>query len=238
MEIVVADPGVDHRAFRHRRLERGVRVDLAHQRGEAEVGRADRPDLAVAFGHVLHQPVDRVVGVGALVDPALVERPGDGPGHDERALGAMQPPDVLDGDDVPVLGELLVHRRQDVLDPLAGVAERVRVRVVGRARQQHRRVGRALLHHDDRVELGAVAHRDHDLAPDEVRPRHHGIIVRDDVRRHRRDRGLRCGSDGEQREKRCGEAERELGHRIFVGAARERCKRAPRHTAKRLYGHR
>ena len=83
VEPVVAHPAVDHRALRHRGLQRRMRVDLRRQRQEAEVGRADRPDLAVRFRHVLHQPVDRVIGVGAFVDAGVVERPGDRAVHHE-----------------------------------------------------------------------------------------------------------------------------------------------------------
>ena len=44
-----------------------------HDDGEAFVGGADHADAAVGFGHVLHQPVDGVVGVGGVVGAGGVE---------------------------------------------------------------------------------------------------------------------------------------------------------------------
>ncbi len=60
------------------------------------------------------------------------------------------------------------------------------VRVIRRARQQDRAVRGALLHHDDGVELGAVAHRHHRLAADEVGRGQRLFVLVDDVGRHRR----------------------------------------------------
>ena len=80
VEPVVAHPAIDHRALRHRRLERRMRVDLRHQRREAQVAGTDDADLAVRFRRVLHQPLDGVVGVGRFVDAGVVRpaRPAAG----------------------------------------------------------------------------------------------------------------------------------------------------------------
>ncbi len=102
------------------------------------------PDLAVRLGHVLHQPVDRVVGVGRVIDAARVERPAQRAGHHVVALRSVLAAHVLEHADVAVGDEHLValrQRRQHVRR--LRCARRVR-RVVGRARQQDRRVRRAL----------------------------------------------------------------------------------------------
>ena len=144
------------------------------------------PDLAVRFRDVLHQPVDGVVCIGRLVDAGVVQRACQRPVHDVRALGAMQAANVLIHADVAVFDELGVHHFQDVDDPLARDAMGRLMCVIRRARQQDRAVVSSLLHHDDRVELGAVAHRHHRLATDEVSRRERLFVLVDDIRRHRR----------------------------------------------------
>ena len=100
VEPVVAAPAVDHRVHRDGDLERGVRMDEAHQGGESVVGDADDADLAVGLRHVLHEPVDGVVGVGGMVDRGRVQRAAQGAVHDVVALGAVLAADVLDDADV------------------------------------------------------------------------------------------------------------------------------------------
>ncbi len=210
---VVANPAVDHRALRDRRLQRRMRIDLRRERQEAKVGGADRADLAVGLGHILHQPVDGVVGVGALVDPAVVERPGDRPVHHERAFRIVEAADVLLDDDVTVVDELLVHDRKHVDDGQAGGPRGASLGVIRRSRQKNGAVGRALLHEDDGVELGPVAHRHHRLALDEVGLRKDLVVACDDVGSHRSHPLRRSGGgDCKEREERSGGAEQGSVH--------------------------
>ena len=167
VEPVVAHPAVHHRVHRHRHLERRMRVDQRHQRQEPVVGNAEDADLAVALGSVLHQPVDRVVGVGGVIDRRRVLRPAQRPVHHVVAFRAVLAADVLHHADVAALDDhfqrVVVageHRRQVGAVRVAGEV----VRVVRRARQQDRRAPGALRHQDDGVQLHAVAHRNHDVA--------------------------------------------------------------------------
>ena len=185
MEPVVAHPAVDHRALRHGGLQRRVRIDQRHQRGEAGIGGAGDRDLAVGFRHILHQPVDRVIGVGAIVDIGLVERATQRTGHDIVALRPVQAAHVLIDADIAVIDEIRVHDRQDFLDPLAAVAAGRLARIIGGAGQQDRAVARALAHDDDGEQLHPVAHRDHHFLAHIVRLRPGRIIDIDLVRGHR-----------------------------------------------------
>ncbi len=171
VEPVVAAPAVDHRVHRHRDLQGRVRIDQGHQRRETVIGNADNADTAVRLLHVLHQPVDGVVGVGRVVDLGGIERPGQRPVHDIFAFRTVLAAHVLDdadiaGRDDDVGGVVIAfqHRfqmRRRVVRTQAGS-------VIGRARQQHRRVGGAFRYQDDGVQLHPVAHRDHHVLADEI----------------------------------------------------------------------
>ena len=97
----------------------------------------------------------------------------------------MQAANVLMDDDVAVVDELLVDYRQHVDDRQTRGSLRAEFRIVGRAEQQDGRVGDALLHDDDRIELGPIAHRHHGHALDEIGLRKDFVIAGDDVRSHR-----------------------------------------------------
>ena len=49
-----------------------------HDCGVALIGAADRADAPVGFGHMLHQPIYRVVGIGGIVNLGGIERPWSG----------------------------------------------------------------------------------------------------------------------------------------------------------------
>ncbi len=68
MMEVVAQEHVGRRRLRRGRLEGGMRLVQSHDRQPAVVGNAQHADLAIMPAEILDQPVDRVVGVGALVD--------------------------------------------------------------------------------------------------------------------------------------------------------------------------
>lgn len=56
----------------------------------------------------------------------------------------------------------------DIIAQRHAVARQGGIRIVRCAFDHHRRRGCATRKHDDRVQLHAIAHRNHDLAPDEV----------------------------------------------------------------------
>jgi len=84
-----------------------VRIDQRH-RGEPAIIRATHDsDAPVVVRHVFNEPVDRVVGVGALVDRvrvAFVTRRTD---HYELPFGLKLAADVLEDEGVTVSDELL-----------------------------------------------------------------------------------------------------------------------------------
>ena len=134
--------GVDHRA-------RGQ---------EAAVRDAPRADAAVVAGHVVHQPLDRVVEVGGLVGAVDVAGLAVGAQRDEFALGLVAPTQVLQHEDVPLVEELLVPVQPD------GVLLLLRIGVVGRALQHDReRLGPAPRDVDLGVQPHPVAHGHHDV---------------------------------------------------------------------------
>jgi hypothetical protein len=174
VEPVVAHPAVDHRVHRHSNLERRMRMIERHQRQESVVGDAEYTDLAVALGNVLHQPVNGVVRVGRFVDRSGVLRTVDRPVHHEVAFGSILAPNVLDHTDVAVLddhvGRIVVpfeNRPQMSAGSMAGQHGGV----IRSPRQQHSGMLRAvgfderLRQQDHRVQLHAIAHRDHNVAP-------------------------------------------------------------------------
>jgi len=161
---VIADPGVDHGVHRNSRLECRMRIEQRHEREEPVVRNAGDADAAVVIGHVLHQPVDGVPGVGRMIDAAAVERASERQIHDVVAFRAVLTADVLVNTHIAVADQRLVvlahrHRHQRARD-LPGVG--AFLDVVRRARQHdgHRLAG-ALRDQDHREQLDAVAHRDH-----------------------------------------------------------------------------
>ena len=191
VEPVVAHPAVHHRALRRGHLQGRVRVHERHHHGEALVRAAEHADPAVGLGHVLHEPVDRVVRIGRVIHFARVQRPPERTRHDVLAFGSVLAAHVLEHADVAVLHEDLVALRQQRHHVRRGRPLRAARRVVRRAGQEHRRVIGAAGNDDDGVELHAVAHGNHDLAPDVVIRGGGRLEGRRDVGRERR--GLRRG---------------------------------------------
>ena len=76
-----------------------------HQRFEAVVGDAQRAHLAIGLRHVLHEPVDRVVGVGGLIDGGRILWPAQGAIHYVVALGAVLASHVLHDADIAILDD-------------------------------------------------------------------------------------------------------------------------------------
>src|SRR6266550_3228874 len=100
MEEVVAHPAVAQRRLGADRLECRMRADGGHGSEPAITRYAEHAYPAAVIRHLLHEPVDRVVGVGALVGARMprVERSV----HVERSLGAVAAADVLKHEDIAV----------------------------------------------------------------------------------------------------------------------------------------
>ena len=93
------------------------------------------PDAAVVARHVLEHPVDGVVGVGGFVDRLGVLGIARRPHHDELALGLEPAADVLEDEDVAVLGELLVlgrHRGREAVGIMTEPIRRARETIARR----------------------------------------------------------------------------------------------------------
>ena len=155
---VVADEHVGRGRLRRGRDERRVGLDHSHHRLKPWIGDAVLPDLAVVVLHVLEQPFDRVVVVGALVGRAPLGVVGAH--HHELPFGAELSADILKDEDEAFLVE---HARRPELG--AVLIRPVGRNRVGRAHHENG-VGNALVFGlvDDGEELDPVAHRHHDLA--------------------------------------------------------------------------
>ena len=104
---VVAQEHVGRRRLGRGGLECRVRFEQGHHRQPARVGDAQHADAAVVVLHVLDQPVDRVVRVGALVDGLGLTRVPRSPDHHERPLRLVPAANVLEDEDVAVVGQVL-----------------------------------------------------------------------------------------------------------------------------------
>jgi hypothetical protein len=131
-----------------------------HRRGQSDVGDAKHADLAVA-GEVLHQPLDAVVGVGGLVGRGGV-RQVHRRAQLENALRLESAAQILNHEDVPVLGQLLDGRRH--------LGERCVGHAI-RCPAEHDRQGTGLIGRgqDRGLQPRAVAHGDHHLLEGEGR---------------------------------------------------------------------
>ena len=204
MEPVIAHPSIDHRAFRRGDLQRGMRIEQRHRNGEALIRRSDHPDATVRFRQVclVHQPIDRVIGIGDMIDFGRVERADHRAGDHIIPLRSVFAANVLIDADIAVAHEHLVGQRQRRKHAGTGRALGATAGVIRRARQDDRCVLGILGNDDDREQLGPVAHRDHHLAAH--------IIVRSGRRRKFR-RNVICRGWGGRR-RRCS---RTLGRNLL-----------------------
>ena len=152
MEEIVAEKGVAHAGLLGRGFQRRMGIDHAHVHQEAAVGNAVEAGTAVVVRDILYEPVDRVVGIGALVDSLGILRIVNGAEHHEFAFGAIAPANVLEHKDVAIGVHLGVAA--DILDGNA----------VGGALEEDWERARDLLGCVDLgVELHSVAHGNHDF---------------------------------------------------------------------------
>src|SRR5208282_4302363 len=78
----------------------GMRVERGHFREPAAVGNAGNPHAAVVTGNIFEQPLDGIVGVGALVDRAGVRAVPGRPQHHKFAAGIEAATNVLNDKNV------------------------------------------------------------------------------------------------------------------------------------------
>ena len=104
--VVVVHPLIDGRGLLADRLQRRMRMKQRERSGQAIVGDAVHPDLAVVVRDILHQPLDRVVGVGGFVGGLGIVGIDPG-GKIEHAFGLESSAQILDHKDVAVLREFL-----------------------------------------------------------------------------------------------------------------------------------
>ena len=135
-------------------------VDHCPRGEEAAVRDPPGADAAVVAGHVVHQPVDRVVEVGGLVGAVDVFGKAIRAQGEEVALGVVASAQILQDEDVPLVEELLVPVQPDRVLLL------LRIGVVGGALEHDgERFGLTLRDVDLSVQPHAVSHGDHDVPP-------------------------------------------------------------------------
>src|SRR5205823_2380868 len=142
-----------------------------HQRQETVVRNAENSDPAIAFRNILHQPIDGVISIGGMVHRGWVQGAVQGASHHIVALGAVLAAHVLDRPNVSSFDDDfsgVVIAIQDWAKVAAVSVTRQLLGIVGRAREQNRRMLCALWDKNDCVELYSITHRNHHFAPDVI----------------------------------------------------------------------
>ena len=112
VEPIITHPAVDHRALRHGGFECRMGIDERHYDCKSFVRAAHHADAPVGLRYVLHEPVDRVVGVGRMIDGAVVQRPSQRPRHHVLAFRPVLAAHVLIHADVAIGHKQLIEQRQ------------------------------------------------------------------------------------------------------------------------------
>ena len=195
---VVVEVEVGDRRLGRGGLDRRIRIDDSGRGVETGIGDAPDAHPPVVAGHLAQEPLDRVVGVGALIDPGGVVAIGaGGGGFDEGALGQTAAADILEDKDVTGAqkavpgGDILpVFVRAVRSDGVGGSGEEERISPAG-----------VLRHIEGGEEPDAVPHGDLIFV--------FRVMRLDFVRRRGRDRlGLR----GREQAEDAGERERSAQH--------------------------
>lgn len=132
-----------------------MRIDGGLDRRPAVVTDAEHADATIGVGDILREPVDRVEGVRAFVKLELRIGRAQWALHHERAFRAKPAPDVLEHKYVTVFGEFLQVARE--------VPRPVGDAVRSAQHDERQRLGVFVGGDDDRVQLRAIAHREHVL---------------------------------------------------------------------------
>ena len=158
MEVVAEEHRRRRRLWRYR-FERRMRIEHRHHREPTQIRDAEHADAPVVARHILEQPLDRVVRIGALVERRGIARRARRALHDERPFGTELSAQVLKREDVAFVGQ-----RLEIRDKVAGGT----VDAVRRALHDDRqRCGLGGRREDLRVKTHAVSHCDHHVADGE-----------------------------------------------------------------------
>jgi hypothetical protein len=130
-----------------------MRIDPRHRGQKTGIRHTQYADPSVVGWYVLEKPGYRVVGVRALIHRAGVIRAARGALHDELALAAVPPPNVLENEDVSV------SREEAVVLSDHGVARNA---VRCSRKQEGQGLVRATRLTDTGVQVHAIANRDPD----------------------------------------------------------------------------
>ena len=172
-----------------------MRIDQRHDDGESFIRASQHADFAIGFRHIFHEPLDGIVCVGRVIHHARIERTSQRPGHYVFSFRPILAANILKYPDVPVRSEHLIAFRQNGKHARRLSSFRTSGGVVRCAGHDHRRVPGAFRNNDDRMQLDAVAHRNHDFAFDMVVGPRWRFEFRWNVGRQRRDLRLNdCGA--------------------------------------------
>ena len=155
MEEVVAHPGVAHGRLRADRLERRMGPDPRHGRQPTGIRDPQNADAAIVVRYVVHQPLDGVIGVGALIRTR--RRAPRQAVHLEGALRGEPTTNVLEHEDVAIANEIRErHRELRRAAPVGGAVRRP-------GHEDRQRTFVVLGSEDDGEQPHPIAHRDRHL---------------------------------------------------------------------------
>ena len=195
MDVVAHEP-VRDRCLRRRGLERRMGIDHPHRGVEAGIGDAEHADVAVVVRHVLHQPVDGVVGVRAFIEILRALGRIERTDVHVSALRAVAPAHVLRDED-----ELVLRQRAKRTGRVVVVVRAVWLECIRRAREHDGPRLRIVLGHiHAREETYAIAHRNAMLILGVMLGEPDGVGVSGGFRRLGKARGG-CEKDGEEEDR-------------------------------------
>jgi hypothetical protein len=143
-------------------------VDACHGRQEAWIRDAQRASASVVMGNVLQEPLDCIVGIGGLVHAFRIDRVAKRSLHDELALAAVPPADILKDEDVSVRGEkaVIVADHGVACDSVRRSGEEKREWRAAISRFADAGVERHPVSHRDLYEAASMGRRRRTLSPD------------------------------------------------------------------------
>ncbi len=151
---IVAEEHICGRGLRRDCLECRMRLQHAHDRQPAWIADAQHADAPVVVRHLLHEPIDGVVGVGALVDGLGILFVARHSRHHKGPLRLETPANVLKHEEISLVRQLLqiaLQRSRSVpFNPVRSAQE-----------DEWQRPHRVFRREHGRIQLDAVAHCDH-----------------------------------------------------------------------------
>src|SRR6185369_369515 len=99
----------DHWEHRDSRSQRRMRIKNSHQRQPAAIGDTRNADPTIAGTEIVDQPIDRVPGIGSLINLAGIERAARRQVHYPTALGIVASANVFVDADIASTEECLIR---------------------------------------------------------------------------------------------------------------------------------